>query len=195
MPITRFRCCSSSSGNNNSVSLNTRTEPQPVTTFVKAFAPAIVANLSLGFDFLGCAVDRMGDIVSVRVDPQVHLGEIHISDITDHTPDKLNKNPLWNCAGIASIEVMKMLSIRSVGFSLFLQKGLPLGSGGRTMKDDAILSFVAMLLERWSWWRRDMEVLYGATPIWGYARVMMREDGFDYGFLWICRSGGEEWRS
>ncbi|XP_022637004.1 homoserine kinase-like [Vigna radiata var. radiata] len=191
MPIARFRCCSNSNDNNNSVSLNTRTEPEPVTTFIKAFAPATVANLGLGFDFLSCAVDGMGDIVSVRVDPQVHPGEIRISDITGHAPDKLSKNPLWNCIGIAAIEVMKMLSIRSVSLSLSLQKGLPLGSGpgskgffesglcvmivgpllfliagGRAMEDDAILSFVTMLLERWSWWQCDMVVLCGATPIW-----------------------------
>ncbi|WVY90805.1 homoserine kinase [Vigna radiata var. radiata] len=144
MPIARFRCCSSGSGNSNSVSLNTRTEPRPVTTFVKAFAPATVANLGPGFDFLGCAVDGMGDIVSVRVDPQVHPGEIRISDITGHAPDKLSKNPLWNCAGIAAIEVMKMLSIRSVGLSLSLQKGLPLGSGLGSSAASAAAAAVAV---------------------------------------------------
>lgn len=141
MPIARFRCCSS---NTNSVSLNTRTEPQPVTTFVKAFAPATVANLGPGFDFLGCAVDGIGDIVSVRVDPEVRPGEIRISDITGHAPNKLSTNPLWNCAGIAAIEVMKMLAIRSVGLSLSLQKGLPLGSGLGSSAASAAAAAVAV---------------------------------------------------
>ncbi|KAK3005295.1 hypothetical protein RJ639_016905 [Escallonia herrerae] len=106
-------------------------EPQPVFTSVTSFAPATVANLGPGFDFLGCAVDGLGDYVSLRVDPHVHPGEISISDITGvgNSSKKLSKNPLWNCAGIAAISVMKMLGIRSVGLSLSLEKGLPLGSG------------------------------------------------------------------
>lgn len=133
----RIRCSSS-------VSVNIRREPEPVTTLVKAFAPATVANLGPGFDFLGCAVDGLGDIVSVKVDPQVHPGEICISDISGHAPNKLSKNPLWNCAGIAAIEVMKMLSIRSVGLSLSLEKGLPLGSGLGSSAASAAAAAVAV---------------------------------------------------
>ncbi|TKY57557.1 Homoserine kinase [Spatholobus suberectus] len=135
MARLRIRC---------SVSVNSRREPEPVDTLVKAFAPATVANLGPGFDFLGCAVDGLGDIVSVRVDPQVHPGEICISDITGHAPDKLSKNPLWNCAGIAAIEVMKMLGIRSVGLSLSLEKGLPLGSGLGSSAASAAAAAVAV---------------------------------------------------
>ncbi|KAK9944412.1 hypothetical protein M0R45_009982 [Rubus argutus] len=105
------------------------TEPEPFYTSVKAFAPATVANLGPGFDFLGCAVDGLGDFVSLTVDPQVLPGEISISEISGDNSKKLSKNPLWNCAGIAAIEVMKMLGIRSIGLSLSLEKGLPLGSG------------------------------------------------------------------
>ncbi|KAL2549216.1 Homoserine kinase [Forsythia ovata] len=49
----------------------------------------------------------------------VHPGKVSISDIYG-VGSKLSKNPLWNCAGIASIAVMKMLYIRSVGLSLSL---------------------------------------------------------------------------
>ncbi|PKI75789.1 hypothetical protein CRG98_003832, partial [Punica granatum] len=45
-------------------------EPDPVFASVRSFAPATVANLGPGFDFLGCAVDGIGDHVTVRVDPQ-----------------------------------------------------------------------------------------------------------------------------
>jgi homoserine kinase len=82
----------------------------------------------LGFDFLGCAVDGLGDFVSLSVDPNVHPGQISISHISGDAFGKLSKNPNWNCAGIAAIEVMKMLGVRSVSLSLSLQKDLPLGS-------------------------------------------------------------------
>lgn len=110
---------------------------------VKAFAPATVANLGPGFDFLGCAVDGIGDTVSIRVDPNVHPGEISISEISPNI-SKLSKNPLWNCAGIAAIEAMKMLGIRSVGLSLSLYKGLPLGSGLGSSAASAAAAAVAV---------------------------------------------------
>ncbi|KAF7810722.1 homoserine kinase-like [Senna tora] len=123
----------------------TLAEPDPIFTSVKAFAPATVANLGPGFDFLGCAVDGLGDFVSLRVDPHVHPGEISISDISgDNNVKKLSKNPLWNCAGIAAIEVMKLLGIRSVGLSLSLEKGLPLGSGLGSSAASAAAAAVAV---------------------------------------------------
>ncbi|CAI9299211.1 unnamed protein product [Lactuca saligna] len=117
-----FRC---------NLSVTTNLEPEPVYTAVKSFAPATVANLGPGFDFLGCAVDGIGDYVTLKIDPQVHPGEVSITEITGtgNSANKLSKNPIWNCAGIAAISVMKMLNIRSVGLSLSLEKGLPLGSG------------------------------------------------------------------
>ncbi|RYR26118.1 hypothetical protein Ahy_B02g060277 [Arachis hypogaea] len=140
---TRIRCNLSVPSKTNAI---TKTEPHPVCTSVKAFAPATVANLGPGFDFLGCAVDGLGDTVSLTVDPHVHPGEISISDIsgTGNNTTRLSKNPLWNCAGIAALEVMKMLGIRSVGLSLSLQKGLPLGSGLGSSAASAAAAAVAV---------------------------------------------------
>ncbi|KAF3444108.1 hypothetical protein FNV43_RR13798 [Rhamnella rubrinervis] len=107
----------------------TSIEPESAYASVKAFAPATIANFGPDFDFFGCAVDGFGDFVSVSLDPHVHPGEISISEIFGDNANKLSKNPLWNCAGIAASEVMKMLGVRSVGLSLSLEKGLPLGSG------------------------------------------------------------------
>ncbi|KAI3441151.1 MFS domain-containing protein [Psidium guajava] len=120
------------------------TEPEPVFTSVRSFAPATVANLGPGFDFLGCAVDGLGDHVSVRVDPSVHPGEVSISEISGDNAKKLSKNPLWNCAGIAAIEVMRRLGVRSVGLSLALEKGLPLGSGLGSSAASAAAAAVAV---------------------------------------------------
>ncbi|XP_041012564.1 homoserine kinase-like [Juglans microcarpa x Juglans regia] len=119
-------------------------EPEPILVSVKAFAPATVANLGPGFDFLGCAVDGLGDFVSISVDPNVHPGQISISHVFGDASSKLSKNPNWNCAGIAAIEVMKMLGIRSVGLSLSLEKGLPLGSGLGSSAASAAAAAVAV---------------------------------------------------
>ncbi|KAI5432538.1 homoserine kinase [Lathyrus oleraceus] len=126
----------------------TKIEQEPLALYssVQAFAPATVANLGSGFDFLGCAVHGIGDTVSVKVDRHVRPGEISISDISGQCPDvhKLSKNPLCNCAGIAAIEAMKMLGIRSVGLSISLEKGLPLGSGLGSSAASAAAAAVAV---------------------------------------------------
>ncbi|KAJ4964154.1 hypothetical protein NE237_024093 [Protea cynaroides] len=135
-----FRC------NSSLQSTTLETEPKPVFTSVKSFAPATVANLGPGFDFLGCAVDGIGDYVSLRIDPEVQPGELSISAIEGigNSATKLTKNPLWNCAGIAAISVMKMLGIKSVGLSLSLEKGLPLGSGMGSSAASAAAAAVAV---------------------------------------------------
>ncbi|XP_065006153.1 homoserine kinase-like isoform X2 [Musa acuminata AAA Group] len=106
-------------------------DPSPVFRSVAAFAPATVANLGPGFDFLGCAVGGgLGDTVTVSVDSAVAPGTLSIADVSGcAAAAKLSRNPLWNCAGIAGIAAMRMLGVRSVGLSLSLHKGLPLGSG------------------------------------------------------------------
>lgn len=127
--------------------LQISTEPEPVFTSVRTFAPATVANLGPGFDFLGCAVDGVGDYVSLAVDPSVHAGQISITDIKSQNPTvphKLSKDPLYNCAGIAAIAAMKALGIRSVGLSLTLEKGLPLGSGLGSSAASAAAAAVAV---------------------------------------------------
>ncbi|KAI3718185.1 hypothetical protein L6452_19042 [Arctium lappa] len=104
-------------------SFASKLEPHPVFTSVTSFAPATVANLGPGFDFLGCAVDDIGNSVTVTIDPDVQPSRISIAEITgvDNSSKKLSKNPLWNCAAIS---VMKMLNIRSVGLSLSMKSGL-----------------------------------------------------------------------
>ncbi|PKA50697.1 homoserine kinase [Apostasia shenzhenica] len=123
------------------------TDPAPVFRTVESFAPATVANLGPGFDFLGCAVDGLGDIVTVSVDPSVPPGSLSISSISGDHPaavSKLKRNPNMNCAGIAGAAVMRMLGVRSVGLSLRLHKGLPLGSGLGSSAASAAAAAVAV---------------------------------------------------
>lgn len=143
LPKPHFRC-RLSLPSRAPLSIAAAADPDPVFASVTTFAPATVANLGPGFDFLGCAVDGLGDFVSLAVDPKVHPGEITIADITGDNAAKLSRNPLWNCAGIAAIEVMKALGVRSVGLSLTLQKGLPLGSGLGSSAASAAAAAVAV---------------------------------------------------
>nr|CAD1830662.1 unnamed protein product [Ananas comosus var. bracteatus] len=100
-----------------------------------------------GFDFLGVAVDALGDTVTVSVDPSVPPGTLSISSISSSSssgPSRLTRDPLRNCAGIAAAAAMRMLGVRSVGLSLHLVKGLPLGSGLGSSAASAAAAAVAV---------------------------------------------------
>ncbi|TVU27582.1 hypothetical protein EJB05_19073, partial [Eragrostis curvula] len=112
-------------------------DPTPAFKSVTAFAPATVANLGPGFDFLGCAVAdaalSLGDTVTATIDPSLPPATVSIASVTSptrpHLADRLSKDPLHNCAGIAAIAALRALGVRSHAVSIRLAKGLPLGSG------------------------------------------------------------------
>eukprot|EP00878_Enallax_costatus_P009140 GHUV01009554.1.p1 GENE.GHUV01009554.1~~GHUV01009554.1.p1 ORF type:complete len:362 (+),score=75.51 GHUV01009554.1:332-1417(+) len=99
----------------------------PVQNEATAFAPATVANLGPGFDWLGCAVEGEGDTVIAKVLPD-QPGKVVIESIIGDN-GRLSLVPEDNCIGIAAIETLKLLGNTSCGVSLTLHKGLPLGSG------------------------------------------------------------------
>lgn len=112
----------------------------PVEQETTAFAPATVANLGPGFDWLGVAVGPApgspaeeaasgGDWVTARAMPSLQPGEVIIEDITGDG-GRLGRDPATNCVGIAAKETMRLLGAApSCGVALRLKKGLPLGSG------------------------------------------------------------------
>jgi homoserine kinase len=89
-----------------------------------AFAPATVANLGLGFDILGLAINNPGDTVraSLSDKPGIKISKI-VGDngFLPQDPDK-------NTAGIAARETLKKAGV-DIGVELILEKGLPIGSG------------------------------------------------------------------
>ena len=100
----------------------------PVASSVSAFAPATVANLGPGFDWLGAAVGGAGDTVVARPLPG-EPGRIVIDGI-EGDGGRLSLKAEENCAGIAAAATLKLLgSPQSAGVALTLKKGLPLGSG------------------------------------------------------------------
>ncbi|KAL9264440.1 Homoserine kinase-like protein [Drosera capensis] len=112
----------------------------PVLSSVTTFAPATVANLGPCFDFLGAAVDSLGDHVTLSLSPSSHnLTISHISGAPS-----LSLDPLLNCAGIAALAALKRLGIREMGLTMTLNKGLPLGSGLGSSAASAAAAAVAV---------------------------------------------------
>lgn len=87
------------------------------------WAPASIGNVAVGYDVLGCAVDCLGDRVTVRrVDePGVRMGTIG-GRVTD-----LPTEAEANTAGAAVLSLVDRLG--DVGFEVSIEKGIPLGSG------------------------------------------------------------------
>lgn len=99
---------------------------EPVATEVAAFAPATVANLGPGFDWLGCAIEGDGDTVVAT--PLYGREGVAITSIIGDN-GKLPLSPAKNCVGIGAAEALRLIGDAACGVSLSVIKGLPLGSG------------------------------------------------------------------
>ncbi|WP_423818073.1 homoserine kinase [Salinimicrobium sp. TIG7-5_MAKvit] len=89
---------------------------------IKIFAPATVANLSCGFDVLGCCLKSIGDEMLLRKNA---TGEIRITKITGQDlPREADKN----VAGVAVRALLKHLNSQQ-GFDIEIYKKIKAGSG------------------------------------------------------------------
>lgn len=90
-----------------------------------AFAPATVANVAVGFDILGFAIDGVGDTVTVSTLHNSH--EIRLDSVrglSDGLPLDSSKN-----TAVVALRAMADALKLSHGFSLEINKGIPLASG------------------------------------------------------------------
>ncbi|WP_254574826.1 homoserine kinase [Stenotrophomonas acidaminiphila] len=90
----------------------------------RAFAPASVANVAVGFDLLGYAVAGVGDTVTVR---RIDAPEVRIAAIRGAAVD-LPRQAAANTAGAALIALRQALAL-PFGFEIEIDKGIPLSSG------------------------------------------------------------------
>jgi len=93
----------------------------------RAFAPASIGNIGVGFDLLGHTIAGPGDAATVR---RIDAPEVRIDGIDGDVPG-LARIPLEatrNTAGRALIELRAALGL-SHGFAVTLHKGIALGSG------------------------------------------------------------------
>ena len=93
---------------------------------VTAFAPASVANVGCGFDIMGFAVQGIGDIVTVTLQPESDNSKITLTGAYGHlTPTERSENT----AGVAINAYLQAIGKSYIGLSITLQKNMPLGSG------------------------------------------------------------------
>jgi homoserine kinase len=94
-----------------------------------AFAPATVANVAVGFDILGFAIESVGDVVTVSITDN---GSVRIKEILDETGDPASLDvPLdaeRNAATVGLVKLREDLQL-DFGFQVGLRKGIALGSG------------------------------------------------------------------
>lgn len=90
----------------------------------RAFSPASVANVAVGFDLLGYAVPDVGDTVTVR---RIDAPEVRIVAIRG-TAVELPLDAPSNTAGAALIALRQDLAL-PFGFEVEIDKGIPLSSG------------------------------------------------------------------
>lgn len=90
----------------------------------RAFSPASVANVAVGFDLLGYAVPDVGDTVTVR---RIDAPEVRIAAIRGAAVE-LPLDAPSNTAGAALIALRKALGL-TYGFEVEIDKGIPLSSG------------------------------------------------------------------
>ena len=111
----------------------------------RAFAPASVGNVAVGFDLLGHALDAIGDSVTAR---RAEPGAVRIASITG-ADRELPLDAGLNTAGRA---VQALLEAIRPGFGVELEiaKGIPFGSGlgGSAASATAAVVAVNELLDR-----------------------------------------------
>jgi len=104
---------------------------------VTAFAPATCANLAVGFDILGLAFDQAGDTVTLskRDDNKLVIEEIESAEKLPFEADK-------NTATVALQAMHSALDLKQ-GFSIRIQKGIPMSSGMGGSAASAVAALVA----------------------------------------------------
>lgn len=105
---------------------------------IKAYAPASIGNVIVGFDVLGLAVKEPGDEVGVKLNDNQKTQIVSI----EGDGGKLPKDADKNTAGIAVNAFLRKLDTRQ-GVDIHLKKNLPLGSGLGSSAASAVAAVVA----------------------------------------------------
>jgi homoserine kinase len=104
---------------------------------VTAFAPATCANVAVGFDILGFAIEGIGDTVTLtrRDDTRLTIDKIDSNESIPLDPEK-------NIASIMISQLCQDLKLK-IGFSIQIKKGVPLSSGLGGSAASAVAALVA----------------------------------------------------
>ena len=111
---------------------------------VSVFAPASVANLGVGFDALGVALDGPGDVVTARLSREPGVRVVAVSGDGGRLPRDAERN---TAAVAARAVLVEFGGEKRAGIDLDLEKGLPLSSGlGSSAASAAAGAYAAALL-------------------------------------------------
>jgi homoserine kinase len=103
-----------------------------------AFAPASVANVAVGFDLLGFALDVAGDTVYVERTPERTVTIAGITGLVTALPSDVRHN-----TATAGLERLIHDHDLDFGFRVTIEKGIPLGSGMGGSAASAVAAIVA----------------------------------------------------
>lgn len=92
---------------------------------VCVFAPASVANVAVGYDILGFALEQPGDEIIARRSDKPGLRIVAITGDDNRLPYEVSKNT----AGYAALQLLKEIKQSHVGVELEIHKKMPFGSG------------------------------------------------------------------
>ena len=108
-----------------------------------AFAPATVANVAVGFDILGFAIESVGDTVTVSTtdSASVRIEEIVNDTGTPGTLD-ISLDAAKNAATVGLMKLRDELRL-NFGFAVTIRKGIALGSGMGGSAASAVAALVA----------------------------------------------------
>jgi homoserine kinase len=113
----------------------------------RAFAPASVANVAVGFDILGFSFAGVGDTVELTWDPSSSRSGVSVNEMRDGRPglnaEKLPKDSLRNTSAVSAQAMMNALNLPGE-VKLTLTKGIPLSSGMGGSASSAVASVVAL---------------------------------------------------
>ncbi|NQY68371.1 MAG: homoserine kinase [Flavobacteriales bacterium] len=104
---------------------------------VKVYVPATIANVASGFDVLGMAIDKPGDIVSVR-----KTNDSKITIVNSLEGIELPLNPLENTAGVSLMSYLKTID-SDQGFEIDIVEKINPGGGMGSSAASAVASVFA----------------------------------------------------
>ena len=107
---------------------------------VKVFAPASVANVAVGYDILGFALEQPGDDVLVKEGKQPGL---KITEIKG-AKGKLPLDPMLNTAGYSALRLLQHIDETKAPIEMVIHKKMSFGSGMGSSAASAVAGVFAV---------------------------------------------------
>lgn len=111
-----------------------------MSTGIKVFAPASVANVACGFDTIGFALEKPGDDIIVRLSDKPGLRITKITGAQGKLPYEVEKNT----AGFAAQKLLEHLGEQDRGIEMEIHKKMPFGSGLGSSAASAVAGVMAI---------------------------------------------------